>query len=81
MSVVDKALNGEWVEILLKPQKFDIPEDMTMTFEGRSCHIEDSEKNLVESLGLDDGIATRDVFTGYRCYVTKGRIKFEKKPS
>jgi hypothetical protein len=53
------------VEILLKPQKFDILEDITITFDNRLCYIKNSEKKLVESLGLDNEIVLRDVFTRY----------------
>jgi hypothetical protein len=78
MSVGNKALNGEWEEILAA-YKFEITEDMTMSFQGRSCHIEDNKKKLVETLGRDDGEVMREVFAGYRCYVMKAWIKFEKK--
>ena len=42
----DKAFNREWEKISAKV--FNIPEDMTMEFQGKSCNITDSEGNLVE---------------------------------
>ncbi|OJD22501.1 hypothetical protein ACJ73_06144 [Blastomyces percursus] len=74
--VGDKALNGEWEEI--GARDFHIKEDMTMTFEGRSCNIADCEGKLVEKLGAGDGQATRKVLAGYRCYIMKASVKFEK---
>jgi len=73
----DKALSGEWEEI--GAHKFDITEDMTMTFQGRSCNITDSEGKLVEKLGTEDGQVTREVLAGYKCYVMWARIKLEKR--
>ena len=49
-----------------------------MMFEGRSCNITDSKGNLVDKLGPQDGITTRDVPAGYLCYVLLARVKFEK---
>jgi len=73
----DKALSGEWEEI--GGHKFEITEDMTMTFEGRSCNIADGEGNLVEKLGTENGQVTREVLAGYKCYVMRAQIKFEKR--
>jgi len=73
----DKALSGEWEDI--GARKFDITEDMTMTFEGRSCNIQDGEGKLVEKLGTEDGQVTREVLAGYKCYIMWARIKFEKR--
>jgi len=73
----DKALSGEWEAI--GAHKFEITEDMTMTFEGISCNIKDGEGKLVEELGTEDGQVTREVLAGYRCYVMRARIKLEKR--
>jgi len=73
----DKALSGEWEEI--GGHKFEITEEMTMTFEGRSCNILDGEEKVVDELGTKDGQVTREVLAGYRCYVMRARIKFEKR--
>ncbi|OCL04532.1 hypothetical protein AOQ84DRAFT_115850 [Glonium stellatum] len=75
--VGDKALSGKWEDI--GAHVFEITEDMTMTFEGRSCNIEDGEGKLVKALGTEDGQVTREVLAGYRCYVMRARIKLEKK--
>jgi len=75
--VGEKAFNGEWEEI--SACAFEITEDMTMEFQGRSCNIADSEGNLVENLGTEHGQVTREVLAGYRCYVMKAKVKFEKK--
>jgi len=73
----DKAFSGDWERI--SAFAFDITEDMTMEFEGTSCNIMDSAGNLVEKLGSEHGQVSREVVTGYRCYVIRARIKFEKK--
>ncbi|OJD20776.1 hypothetical protein ACJ73_07887 [Blastomyces percursus] len=73
----NKALRGEWEDI--GALKFEMSEDMIVTFEGRSCHIEDSEGRHVDTLGSEDGRVTREVLEGYRCYVLKAKIKFEKR--
>jgi len=70
----ERALEGETVEI--NGHSFEIKEDMTMTFEGRSCNIFDAEGNVVEQLGTKDGKVTREVRAGFRCNVMKGKIKF-----
>lgn len=74
--VGDTALSGEWEEI--KALKFDITDNMTMEFQGASCNIADSQGNLVETLGAKDGRAQREVLPGYRCYVIRAWVKFEK---
>lgn len=71
----DKALGGEWEDI--SAYKFEIQEDMKMIFEGRSCNIFDAEGNLIEQIGA--GKANREVYSGYRCYVLRAKIKFEKR--
>jgi hypothetical protein len=78
-TVGNKALHGEWEEI--GAHKFEMLEDMTMTFEGISCNIQDGKGSLVRTLGKKDGQVTQEVLTGYRCYVIRSRIKFEKKSS
>ncbi|OJD23306.1 hypothetical protein ACJ73_05342 [Blastomyces percursus] len=78
--VGDKALSGEWEEIKTA-LKFDITESMIMEFEGASCNIADGEGKLVENLDTTHGLATREVLSGYKCYVVKARVKFEKKSS
>jgi hypothetical protein len=72
-----KALNGErvWIE----GDWFEITEDMTMTFEGRSCNVLDSTGHAVYTLRSNDGEVTRDVLDGYRCYVLKAFVEFKKK--
>ncbi len=74
-----KAFNGEWEQI--GAQYFDIAEDMVMEFQGQSCNIVDSGANLVEKLGTGHGRVTRDVLAGYRIYVIRAWVKFEKKSS
>lgn len=73
----DKALSGDWEEI--SAYRFEITDDMTMEFQGTSCNIQDSERNLVESLGTEHGRVTREVLAGYRCYVIKSWVRFTKK--
>jgi hypothetical protein len=71
------ALSGEWEEI--GACRFEITEDMTMEFQGKSCNIVDGAGGLVEALGAEHGRVLREVLTGYRCYVLKAWVKFEKK--
>jgi hypothetical protein len=75
--VGEKALRGEWEKI--SNHRFEIVEDMTITFEGLSCNITDSEDKPVYTLSKEDGNTTRDVLIGYQCYVMRAWIKFEKK--
>ncbi|KAJ5790049.1 uncharacterized protein N7518_007060 [Penicillium psychrosexuale] len=71
-----QALAGEeeWISIF----DFNIPEDMIMEFEGRSCNIFDDEKNVVDKLGYNDGKVSREVKKGWCCYVLKAKVKFSK---
>ena len=73
----EKALGGQWEDIVAL--RFEITERMIMTFEGSSCNIQDSRRNLVKSLGAKDGQVTQEVEAGYRCYVIRSRVKFEKR--
>lgn len=72
----DRALSGEPEEV--SARKFEIQEDMSMTFKGRSCNIFDGEGKLVEQIGAEHKEVTRKVLAGYQCYVMKATIKFEK---
>lgn len=71
----DRALNGDPEDILV--HTFDISETMHMTFQGRSCNIYDSNGNHVRTLG--PGKDEAEVLAGYKCYVMKAEVKFEKK--
>jgi len=73
----DKAFNGEWEKISVFV--FEITEDKTMEFQGKSCNIIDSDGNLVEQLGEGNGQVSRQVLAGYRCYVMRAWVKFERK--
>jgi hypothetical protein len=73
----EKALRGEWEEI--PAQVFDIVEEMILHFEGASCNIVNAEGDLVESLTDEEGLATREVFPQYRCYVIRARVMFERR--
>lgn len=75
--VGDKALDGVWEKIAA--YAFEIAQDMTMEFQGTSCNIVDGEGKLVEQLDTSHGLVKRDVLVGYRCYVIRSWIKFEKK--
>lgn len=75
--VGDKALGGEWESI--SNHKFEVMEEMTLSFQGRSCNILDSEGNIIESLREKDGLAERHVSYGYQCYVMKAKVKFEQR--
>jgi hypothetical protein len=50
-----RAFSGKFETIEIC--KFEIKEDSVMEFNGESCNIKDSEGNLVQSLGPDDGEA------------------------
>jgi len=52
-----------------------------MTFKGRSCNITDNKDKLVVAYGPDDGEVQKDVMAGYKCYVMRANIKFERKES
>jgi hypothetical protein len=73
----DKAFNGEWEKI--SALVFEITEDMTMEFVGRSCNIMNSEGGIVEQLGEEDGQVSREVLAGYRCVVMRARVRFQRK--
>jgi hypothetical protein len=78
-AVGDKALKGEseWIS----NKCFEVEESMIMTFEGRSCNITDKEGNPIPNgkLGPEHGETTREVLAGYRCYVIRAQVKFERK--
>lgn len=78
-AVGEKALSGAWERISIKC--FEIQEDMVMQFEGRSCNITDSEGNPVPggTFGPDDGRVEKEVLAGFRCYIMRALVKFEKK--
>jgi len=76
----DKALTGVLEDV--GACKFDIKEDMIMTFEGMSCNITDSSGLLVKKLDASSGLVEeQEVLAGYQCYVIKARVKFERKQS
>jgi len=72
----EKALKGEWERI--SAFVFEIAQDMTIEFEGMSCNVLDSEGTVVETLGENDESVKRKVYAGYRCYVMKAWVRFEK---
>lgn len=74
-----KALSGQWEQV--GAQYFDVAEDMTMEFQGRSCEIQDGAGGVVEKLSAEHGRVTRDVLAGYRCYVLRAWVRFERKSS
>ncbi|KAF2788647.1 hypothetical protein K505DRAFT_285764 [Melanomma pulvis-pyrius CBS 109.77] len=75
--VGDKALGGELETI--SNYKFNITENITMSFQGQSCNILNSGGNLVKKLEEEDGFVERDVMPGYQCYVMKAKVKFDRK--
>lgn len=78
-TVGKKALSGEWE--MVSNKCFEIQEDLTMEFEGRSCNITDSKGNPIQGgqLGPDDGKVEKEVLAGFRCYIMRALVKFEKK--
>lgn len=78
-AVGEKALSGEWETI--SNNCFEIQDDMIMEFEGRSCNITDSEGNPIPDgqFGPDDGRVEKEVLVGYRCYIMRALVRFEKK--
>jgi hypothetical protein len=50
-----------------------------MIFKGILCNIQDSKGKWVEELGIEDGQIVKEVFTGYKCYMMKAKIKFKKR--
>jgi hypothetical protein len=75
--VGDAALQGQWEQI--SNCRFEIREDMNLSFSGNSCNIINNNGEVVETLGTKDGEVTREVFAGYQCFVIRGKIKFERK--
>ncbi|KAF2866027.1 hypothetical protein BDV95DRAFT_506193 [Massariosphaeria phaeospora] len=76
-TVGDMALGGDWERI--SNYKFNITENMMMSFQGRSCNITDGGGALIEKLGDKDGLAERHVLPGYQCFVMKAKVKFVRK--
>lgn len=74
-NVGDRALAGEneWI----MNHRFEITEEMTMEFNGESCNIANPD-GPDEELGPRDGQVTRKVDAGYRCYVMRAWVKFQK---
>lgn len=72
-----KALNGDWENI--SNTVFKITENMTMEFRGKSYNIINKEGDPVEQLGEGDGQVSREVLAGYRYYVMRAWVKFERK--
>lgn len=77
VAVGEKALSGEWETISNKC--FEIQEDLIMEFEGRSCNITDSEGNPIPDGQFGPGKAKKEVLAGFRCYIMKAVVKFERK--
>ena len=73
----DKALSREQEEI--RGHKFEITEDITMTFKGILCIIKDSKGKLVKELGIEDGQVIKGVLARYKCYIIRVQIKLEKR--
>ena len=69
VKVGDKALSRDWEKI--SAYRFKITEDMIIEFQGRLCNIQDSERNLVESLDIKYNRIPREVLAGYRYFVIK----------
>ena len=42
-----------------------------MIFKGILCNIKDGEGKLVKELGIKDGQVTREILTGYQCYIIR----------
>lgn len=57
--VGDKAMRGELEDIVA--HKFDIKDNMMMTFEGASCNILDKNEQQQANFGKKDGMVTREV--------------------
>ena len=73
----DKALSREQEEI--RAYKFEITEDITITFKGILCNIKDGKGKLVKKLGTEDRQVIREVLTRYKYYIIRAQIKFKKK--
>ncbi|PTU21072.1 hypothetical protein P175DRAFT_0501702 [Aspergillus ochraceoroseus IBT 24754] len=79
-NVGDKAMQGEWEEILVCV--FEIKECMIMEFEGVSCNILDEEgKQQAGPFNEENGLVKQEVRSGDQCFVLKARIKFERSVS
>jgi hypothetical protein len=50
-----------------------------MIFKGILCNIQDSKGKWVEELDIKDRQVVKEVFTRYKCYIIKAKIKFEKR--
>ena len=50
-----------------------------MIFKSRLCNITDGEGKVVEELGIEDGQVTKEVLAGYKFYIIRAWIKFEKR--
>ena len=77
--VGERALSGETERI--SAQCFEINEDMLMTFEGQSCNITDNKDEPIFAYGSSDGEVQKNIKAGYKCYVMRAHIKFERKVS
>lgn len=69
-------MQGQWEDISV--HKFDIEENMMMSFQGVSCNILDKNEQQLANFGKKDGLVTREVRPGDRCFVLYARIKFDK---
>lgn len=52
-----------------------------MTFEGQSCNITDNKDEPIFAYGSSDGEVQKNIKAGYKCYVMRAHIKFERKVS
>jgi hypothetical protein len=71
-----KALDGE--RTYIEGERFEIHEDMLITFEGQSCNILDKEGTEVFAFRSQDGLKKEKVLSGYKCYVLEGWVQFRK---
>jgi hypothetical protein len=71
-----KALDGK--RTYIEGERFEIHEDMEITFEGQSCNILDKEGTEVFAFRSQDGAKTEKVLPGYKCYVLEGWVQFQK---
>jgi hypothetical protein len=70
------ALDG--VRTYIDGERFEIHEEMLIIFEGQSCNILDKEGTEIFAFRQHDGIKTEKVLPGYKCYVLKGWVYFQK---
>lgn len=75
--VGNKALGGVFEKIAAKC--FVMEENMLMTFKGYSCNIIDDKGKVIAEYGPDNEEVKKDVGIGYKCYVMRALVKFEKK--